>query len=904
MGGPPAQVDFFISYTAADRAWAEWIAWQLEAAGYTTVLQAWDFQPGTDFVHQMQRATQEADRTIAVVSPAYFGSQFGEAEWRVAFAKDPTGEHGLLVPVRVEDCDPPGLLSTRVYLDLVGLDEAAARERLLAGLRRGERPGRPATAPAFPGGPAAEPVRPRPAPVFPGLGPAISNLAPRNPNFTGRAELLDALTQSLAAAGTVAVVAIHGLGGVGKSQLALEYCYRHAADYQLVWWVTAESPLLAAAGLAALGPRLGLPPTVEQAEQVAGVLAELGRREGWLLVFDNAEQPGDLEGLLPTGGQGQVLVTSRNPVWGRLATPLRIDVLAAEEAESFLLRRSGETDQTTAAALAEELGGLPLALEQAAAYCEQTSLGLAGYLDRYRRAHARLLDKGALEDYPATVATTWRLNVDQVATRSPAAVQLLQVVSFLAAAAIPPDLFGADPKVLPVELAQAAEDDLILDEAIGALHRYSLVTRDNYGIRLHRLVQAVVCSDLADQQPMWAERALRLVWAGFPANSDEVETWPTCQRLLPHALAVTGHADRLGVTPDQTCELLDRIGLYLWGRAQFPAAKASFERALAIAEAAMGGEHPTVAIYINNLARVLHDLGDLAGAKANLERALAIDEAAYGPNHPHTAIRINNLGVVLLEAGDLAGAKVNFERALAIHEAAHGPNDPDVARDVNNLGRVLEELGDLASAKASYERALTIDEAIYGPNHRQVAIRANNLGGVLLELGDLAGAKASYERALRIDEGAYGLNHPTVASDVNNLGEALRELGDLAGAKASYERALPIAEAALGPNHPQVARIVNNLSLVLQALGDLAGAKAGYERALTIGEAALGPNHPAVARFVNNLGLVLRELGDLAGGKANLQRAVAIAEASLDPDHPNVAIFRRNLDLVLNELGE
>jgi tetratricopeptide (TPR) repeat protein len=818
--GPHAQVDFFISYTAADRAWAEWIAWQLEAAGSTTVLQAWDFRPGTDFVHQMQQATQQADRTVAVVSPAYFGSQFGEAEWRVAFAKDPTGEHGLLVPVRVEDCDPPGLLSTRVYLDLVGLDEAAARERLLAGLRRAERPGRPTTAPAFPGGIAAEPVRSRPAPVFPGPGPAISNLAPRNPNFTGRAELLDALIQSLAAGGTVAVVAVHGLGGVGKSQLALEYCYRHAADYQLVWWVTAESPLLAAAGLAALGPRLGLPPMVEQAEQVAEVLAELGRREGWLLVFDNAEQPGDLEGLLPTGGRGQVLVTSRNPVWGRLATPLRVDVLTALEAEGFLLRRSGDADQAAAAALAEELGWLPLALEQAAAYCEQTSLGLAGYLDRYRRARARLLDKGALEDYPATVATTWRLNLDQVATRSPAAVQLLQVASFLAPAAIPSDLFGADLKVLPVELAQAAADDLILDEVVGALYRHSLVTRDNDGIHLHRLVQAVVRADLADQQPMWAERALRLVWAGFPANSGEVETWPTCQRLLPHALAVAGHAERLGVTPDQTCELFDRIGLYLSGRAQFPAAKASFERALAIAEAAMGAEHPTVAIYINNLGRVLHDLGDLAGAKANLERALAIDEAAYGPNHPQVAIRANNLGGILLDLGDLAGAKASYERALRIDEAAYGLNHPTVANDVNNLGEALRELGDLAGAKASYERALPIAETALGPNHPQLARIVNNLSLVLQALGDLAGAKAGYERAITIGEAALGPNHPQVALFVNNLGMVLRDLGDLAGAKANLQWAVAIAEASLGPDHPNVAIFRRNLDLVLDELGE------------------------------------------------------------------------------------
>jgi hypothetical protein len=178
MGGPPAQVDFFISYTASDRAWAEWIAWQLEAAGFTTLLQAWDFRPGTDFVHQMQQATQRADRTVAVISSAYFGSEFGEAEWRVAFGKDPSGESGMLVPVRVEDFHPPGLLSTLVYVDLVGLDEAAARGRLLAGLRDGERPGRPATAPVFPGPAASEAVGVGPAPEFPG-SKASTKLLPR-----------------------------------------------------------------------------------------------------------------------------------------------------------------------------------------------------------------------------------------------------------------------------------------------------------------------------------------------------------------------------------------------------------------------------------------------------------------------------------------------------------------------------------------------------------------------------------------------------------------------------------------------------------------------------------------------------------------------------------------------------
>jgi tetratricopeptide (TPR) repeat protein len=749
MGGPPAQVDYFISYTSSDRAWAEWIAWQLEAAGFTTVLQAWDFRPGSDFVHQMQQAVQQTDRTIAVVSSAYFGSRFGEAEWRVAFGRDPTGESGVLVPVRVEDCDPPGLLSTRVYVDLVGLDEVAAQQRLLGGVREGDRPGRPTTAPVFPGHPAMQAAGLRPAPEFPGLGPAISNLAPRNPNFTGRTELLAALAGSLAA-GTTAVVAAHGLGGIGKSQLALEYCYLHAADYQLIWWVTAESPPLAAAGVAALGPRLGLPPMVEQGEQVAGVLAELGRREGWLLVFDNVERPGDLDGLLPTGGRGQVLVTSRNPVWGRRATPLRVDVLVQGEAEAFLLRRSRDTDQVAATAVAAELGGLPLALEQAAAYCEQTSLGLAGYLGRYRRAQARLLDKGAPEDYPATVATTWRLNLDRVAATSPAAVQLLRMASFLAPEAIPLDLLRADLYVLPTELAQAASDELMLDEAVGGLYRYSLVIRDHDGIRLHRLVQAVARADLADQEPEWARLAVQLVWAGFPTDSKEMAAWPTCERLLPHVLAVDEHIKRLQVAREETGDLLERASRYLRARGQPQQARQLAERALMLTEQALGPEHPSVGDRCDELGRALREAGDYQGARQHLERALALHQAAYGPDDSRVGSRHKELGSVLWQLGDLAGARTQYQRALEIGQATLGPNHVDLGARHNNLGNVLSRLGDLAGARTEYERALEIGQATLGPDHPNMATAHNNLGTVLRSLGDLAGARIQLERALEI----------------------------------------------------------------------------------------------------------------------------------------------------------
>jgi hypothetical protein len=292
--------DFFISYTQVNRPWAEWIAVQLEAAGYSTVLQDWDFRPGSDFLHEMQQATSTAARTIAVLSPAYFGSAFGEAEWRAAFVKDPTGELGLLVPVRVQECAPPGLLASRVYVDLVDTDEASAKRLLLDGVdRSGARP----TSAPFPGAV-------RRTKRFPGQGPEVSNLPARNRNFSGRGELLEELHASLQAEAAAAVVptgAVHGLGGVGKTQLALEFAHRFATDYDLVWWVPAEQPTSASAALAALAGRLGVEELADQTKMVEGLFDLLRQRDRWLLVYDNAERPEQLAGLLPPGGGGQVL---------------------------------------------------------------------------------------------------------------------------------------------------------------------------------------------------------------------------------------------------------------------------------------------------------------------------------------------------------------------------------------------------------------------------------------------------------------------------------------------------------------------------------------------------------------------------------------------------------------------
>lgn len=436
-GTTSTDCDFFISYTKADEAWAAWIAWVLEEANYRVLVQAWDFVPGSNWTHLMDQGVQSCQRTIAVVSPAYRTSVYGTAEWQAVWGTDPTGAQRKLIPVRVGDGWLPGLISGVVGIDLLGLAEDQAKQRLLDGVATAlAGRAKPAMAPPFPSGNRSDST----PPLFPGAGPAVFTVPPRNPNFTGRGAELDQIHTALTSGTTMTVQAVHGLAGVGKSQTVIEYGHRHATEYDLVWWINAEQPTLITDQIAALAGPLGLRTDLPPGETVRAVYAALRNRPDWLLVFDNAESPADLQPLLPSG-PGHVLITTRRGGFSFLGSVLDMDVLPRDQATALLQHRVPSLSDEEANELADLLGDLPLALEQAAGYLDQTQLPAAEYLELLRTRAPDMLRRGRVVDHTGTVATLWSLTLDHLRASEPATVQLATICAYLAPEPIPLHLF-------------------------------------------------------------------------------------------------------------------------------------------------------------------------------------------------------------------------------------------------------------------------------------------------------------------------------------------------------------------------------------------------------------------------------------------------------------------------------
>ncbi len=595
-----------------------------------------------------------------------------------------------------------------------------------------------------------------------GLGRSGDTLPLRNPAFTGRTAALEELEKRLAT-GPVAVVALRGLGGMGKSQLALEYAHqmRQSGRYQLAGWIRSDSTVTIAEDLAKLAPILGLSVEGPIGKVAAAVVSSLGAQRDWLVVFDNAQKPGDLVGMQP-GGRGHVLITSRNQVWSGSATQVDLGEFSRAESVKFLCERSRRDEPEAAGELADELGNLPLALAQAAAYIDTRSLTIRKYLELYHDPQlAQTLRNAGLDnaEYPASVAQTWLLSFQQLSDEQPAAVELLRLCAFLDPDDIDLDLLSAGRAETGDVVTKVLGSQLERAEAVGALAAKSLVTVPAEGhLRVHRLVQAVTRDQLDDTQATeWVRRALNLIRAVSPPGlPEDYRSWPVYAKLAPHIEVVTGHASTYPPLTEEVLGVLRDLGVYLSESGQYNAARANSERILAAADAAYGPGHLQVAIALSNLGQVQVRLGDLAEARTNIELALAAFQETHGPNHRQVGAVLLNLGVLHWELGEVREARTSMERALSIFEAARGSNqvDIDTAKCLVNLGTLQLDLGEVKEGLPRIERGLAIYAAAYGPNHRDFGQALVNLGLVQLRLWKLREARASLVRAVPILQAA------------------------------------------------------------------------------------------------------------------------------------------------------
>ena len=750
----------------------------------------------------------------------------------------------------------------------------------------------------------------------------VSNL-PRSPArvFPGREAPLAQLGRVLAGDASVVVTqAVYGLGGVGKSELALHFAHTRRSRYQLVWWVTAASATQIETGLAALTTRLC--PAIEVAtttgDAAGWALGWFQTHDRWLLVLDNVEDPRDVDPVVAQLPSGHIVLTTRRDVdWGRLAVPIRLDVLEPGPAAEVITARIGLTtsqDREDAAAVADELGFLPLALDQAVAYMIQTRMRPGRYLGKLRQHPARMYAATA-DQAEQTIARLWDITIEAIRGRDPDAIRLLQVMACYAPDNIPRVILGG---------TFAADE---VDDQLGLLASYSMITLTTETVGIHRLVRAIVLGtqemqslghSLADTALDWLNKAL-------PADPDSnVAAWPLLRTLIPHVESITSQYPD-GQQPLQLGQVHIGIGKFHRSQGEYQLALKVHETALRIYEERLGREHPDVASALGNLGLSYRDLGRAAEALPLAQRELQIAKAALGPNHPDVVSALSalagphkdelsklantykdalsNLASTYKDLGGAAKALLLEQRALEIAEVTLGPGDPSIAIQLGNLAVTYRELGRAAEALPLELRALEVTEAALGPDHPDVAISLGNLAITHIDLGREADALPLQRRALEISEATLRPDHPSVAVRRSNLAGTYIDLGRAAEALPLVQRGLEITEAALGPDHPRVAIALGNLAVTYRKLGRAAEALPLELRALEITETALGPDHPRVASRLGNLAVTYRELGRAAEALPLELRALEITETALGPDHPSMATRLGNLALTYRELG-
>jgi tetratricopeptide (TPR) repeat protein len=741
---------------------------------------------------------------------------------------------------------------------------------------------------------------------------------PRNPFFTGREDVLSHLHNTLQADARVALShpqGITGLGGIGKTQTALEYAYRYQTEYDAVFWVRADSLTTLISSLVELARVLELPERSEQDQEliVQAVLLWLRGNTKWLLIYDNIDDLSIADPFLPKAGSGHLLFTTRAYALEGIAQRLDIRQMDPEIGALLLLRRSSllalqatldmanPDDQSIARAISQELDGLPLALDQAGAYIKEAPCPLPDYLALYRTRRSDILRvRGHFnQGYPESVATTWSLAFEKVREANAAAAELLCFGAYLAPDAIPESIIqGASATFLSPwvnsSLGSIATNPLAFDRSMQTLLRYSLVTRqvDKSLFSIHRLVQTVIQDAATDSEKdeYLNMKVIPAIRDTFP-DPENVHQWRTCEQYIPHVLVCAAWIVQKELFFDSIAEFLDQAGVYVQKQGRYREAEQLYKISLEIWKDC--GNDIGIAITLNRLGMIYQAQGNYQQAEASYQQAQTTLQAQSEDASSVMAAISSNLAELHRERGNYQQAEAFYQQTPVQQKELLAEPNLDSAINLNNLGILYTNQGKYREAEASYLQALTLYKTLLGDKHPDVANSLNNLAGVYSLLGQDAEAESFYQQALTIMEQHFEADHPTIALNLNNLGELYRKQGQYDKAEDYFLRALTIREKQ--PGNPFRALSLNGLGALYAEQGQYEKGETVLQQALTIQEQYLGSDHPDLATTLNNLGLCYQQQGRLAEAEASYTRALAMRKRLLEENHPALAWSLNNL---------
>ncbi|ONF61740.1 hypothetical protein AVR91_0242220 [Amycolatopsis keratiniphila subsp. keratiniphila] len=715
---------------------------------------------------------------------------------------------------------------------------------------------------------------------------------------------------------------VTGLGGVGKTQVALDYAEQAwAAGEVVLWaWVTAGSREAVVSSYARLAADLtGFEDP--DPEQGAWRLLEwlTASPVRWLIVLDDVQSPADLQGLWPPAtATGRVVVTTRRrdaALRGHGRCMVELDVFTPSEAKAYL--RAALADQphlvVGAAELVVELGCLPLALAQAGAYMLDRGLSCTTYHTRWtdhRRTLASLVPEpdGLPDDHRATLATTWSLSVEQANRLEPAGIagMLLEVASLLDPNGIPADLF-ASPVVTDL-LSGGAGREVDAERArdgLGCLHRLNLIVLDTrsacQAVRVHALVQRATRDALATSQLPAVARVAADALASF---------WPEIERDTALGQVLRANTDALADTAGEHLwepeahPVLFRAGISLGAGELVTEARDYFHRLHATANRILGAEHCCTLAIRSNLARWQGEAGDLAGAAAAFKTLHADKVRLLGPDHPDTLDTRHDLACWRGEAGDPTGAAVALEQVFADKVRLLGPDHPDTLDTRRMLACWRGQAGDPGGAAVALEEMLADMLRVLGPNHSSTLKTRHNLAYWRGAAGDQVGAMAAVEGLLADRVRVLGPEHPKTLATRGNLASWRSAVGDQVGAMAVVEELLNDTLRVLGPDHPRTLKIRHNLAYVQGHAGDPASAMATLKELLPDQLRVLGPDHPDTLAIRGHLAYWRGEAGDPAGAVAELEEVLTDQLRMLGPDYPDTLTTRSDLAHWRGEAGD